>query len=230
MKTEDKNIFKILAYLGFFILLLIILRNEAKNNKIIKSDEIDQSRLTLFDDIDIDNYSLEVHAISEDDAITLKYEKQKDVIIGEKHYHGEEIKYVQYNNEYYVFNNENFIKNPEFISFNYDNTFIKLKNIKKLFGLKYNISIDGSIKKINFSLKDVINLYNEINNTNLYIIEDDDFYVYLKINENSVDYFVIDMTKLNELTNIDLTTNLYYKISVKSEKETDISFIISNLR
>lgn len=230
MKTEEKNIFKILAYIGFFILLFIFLRIEINNNKRDEPEEKEKNDLSFIDKIEENNHSLQVQAILKDDAVTLLYEKQKDVFIGIKNYHSEETNFVKYNEEYYVMGNEEFIKNSEFVSFNYDKTFITLENIKKLFNLKHSVTNDGSIVKVKYSLNDVINLYNEINSTHLYTLEEKDFYIYLKMNEETVDYFVIDMSPLYKLISPELDTDVVYKIKVKNEKETDTSFIISKLK
>ena len=144
MKTEEKNTLKILAYLGFFILLFVFLRFEINNNKSVKTEE-NKNDLSFIDKIEINNYSLQVQAILKDDAVTLFYEKQKDIFIGKKSYHGEETEFVKYNKEYYVMENEEFIKNSEFVSFNYDKTFITLDNIKKLFTMAY----EKAVKKTN---------------------------------------------------------------------------------
>ena len=77
------------------------------------------------------------------------YEKQKDIFIGKKSYHGEETEFVKYNEEYYVLKNEEFIKNSEFVSFNYDKTFITLDNIKKLFNKKARCDIMQFAEKNN---------------------------------------------------------------------------------
>ena len=114
--------------------------------------------------------------------------------------------------------NEEFIKNSEFVSFNYDKTFITLDNIKKLFNLKHTVMNDGSIVEVKYKLNDVINLYNEINNTRLYTLDEKDFYIYLKMNEKTVEYFVVDMTPLYKLINTELNTDVVYKIKVKNEK------------
>ena len=229
MKTEEKNIFKILAYIGFFILLFIFLRIEV-NNKQAEPEEKEKNDLSFIDKIEENNYSLQVQAILKDDAVTLLYEKQKDVFIGIKSYHGEETNFVKYNEEYYVMENEEFIKNSDFVSFNYDKTFITLDNIKKLFNLKHSVTNDESIVNAKYSLNDVINLYNEINSTHLYTLEEKDFYIYLKMNEETVDYFVIDMSPFYKLISPELDTDVVYKIKVKNEKETDTSFIISKLK
>ena len=126
--------------------------------------------------------------------------------------------------------NEEFIKNSEFVSFNYDKTFITLDNIKKLFNLKHTVTNDGSIIEVKYTLNDVINLYNEINNTHLYTLEEKYFYIYLKMNEETVEYFVIDMTPLYKLINTELDTDVVYKIKVKNEKETDTSLILTKLK
>ena len=126
--------------------------------------------------------------------------------------------------------NEEFIKNLEFVSFNYDKTFITLDNIKKLFNLKHTVMNDGSIVEVKYKLNDVINLYNEINNTRLYTLDEKDFYIYLKMNEKTVEYFVVDMTPLYKLINTELNTDVVYKIKVKNEKETDTSLIITKLK
>ena len=126
--------------------------------------------------------------------------------------------------------NEEFIKNSEFVSFNYDKTFITLDNIKKLFNLKHTVMNDGSIIEVKYKLNDVINLYNEINNTRLYTLDEKDFYIYLKMDEKTVEYFVVDMTPLYKLINAELNTDVVYKIKVKNEKETDTSLIITKLK
>lgn len=208
MKTEEKNTLKILAYLGFFILLFVFLRFESNNNKPVKTEE-NKNDLSFIDKIEINNYSLQVQAILKDDAVTLLYEKQKDIFIGKKNYHGEE---------------------TEFVSFNYDKTFITLDNIKKLFNLKHTVMNDGSIIEVKYKLNDVINLYNEINNTRLYTLDEKDFYIYLKMDEKTVEYFVVDMTPLYKLINTELNTDVVYKIKVKNEKETDTSLIITKLK
>lgn len=229
MKTEEKNTLKILVYLGFFILLIVFLRFETNNNKPVKTEE-NKNDLSFIDKIEINNYSLQVQAILKDDAVTLLYEKQKDIFIGKKIYHGEETEFVKYNKEYYVLENEEFIKNSEFVSFNYDKTFITLDNIKKLFNLKHTVMNDGSIIEVKYKLNDVINLYNEINNTRLYTLDEKDFYIYLKMDEKTVEYFVVDMTPLYKLINAELNTDVVYKIKVKNEKETDTSLIITKLK
>ena len=89
---------------------------------------------------------------------------------------------------------------------------------------------DGSIIKVKYKLNDVINLYNEINNTRLYTLDEKDFYIYLKMNEKTVEYFVVDMTPLYKLINTELNTDVMYKIKVKNEKETDTSLIITKLK
>ena len=73
MKTEEKNTLKILAYLGFFILLFVFLRFESNNNKPVKTEE-NKNDLSFIDKIEINNYSLQVQAILKDDAVTLLYE------------------------------------------------------------------------------------------------------------------------------------------------------------
>ena len=89
---------------------------------------------------------------------------------------------------------------------------------------------DGSIIEVKYKLNDVINLYNEINNTRLYTLDEKDFYIYLKMNEKTVEYFVVDMTPLYKLINTELNTDVVYKIKVKNEKETDTSLIITKLK
>ena len=103
-------------------------------------------------------------------------------------------------------------------------------NIKKLFNLKHTVMNDGSIVEVKYKLNDVINLYNEINNTRLYTLDEKDFYIYLKMNEKPVEYFVVDMTPLYKLINTELNTDVVYKIKVKNEKETDTSLIITKLK
>ena len=89
---------------------------------------------------------------------------------------------------------------------------------------------DGSIIEVKYKLNDVINLYNEINNTRLYTLDEKDFYIYLKMDEKTVEYFVVDMTPLYKLINAELNTDVVYKIKVKNEKETDTSLIITKLK
>ena len=64
---------------------------------------------------------------------------------------------------------------------------------------------DGSIIEVKYKLNDVLNLYNEINNTRLYTLDEKDFYIYLKMDEKTVEYFLVDMTPLYKLINSFIT-------------------------
>ena len=45
-----------------------------------------------------DFYKMNIHYVMDDDAITLDFEKQNDILIGEKYYHKVLDKFVNYNN------------------------------------------------------------------------------------------------------------------------------------
>ena len=227
----DKNITKLLAYIIFFSILFVFLSIEVKNKE-TKENNLDtkqnNSIINSINEINDDYYIINIQAILKNDAITLNYEKQNDVITGLKSYHNELITFVKYNNDYYILSDNAFTKQPDFISFNYDKTFIEVSNIKDLINLTHKEKIDGSILINTYSLNDVINLYNKINNTNYYITEDSNLNIYLKTHNDILDFIIIDMTPLYKLIDNNIDT-VYYKIEIKEVEKTDVSPIIDKL-
>ena len=132
MKEEQKNLLKIIGYIGFFVILICIARMSLNKTEIIKEENNGVNYIKSIIDMSEDFYKMNIHYVMDDDAITLDFEKQNDILIGEKYYHKVVDKFVNYNNKYYVLDNDNFVENASFDSFPYDKTFIDFKNLKEL--------------------------------------------------------------------------------------------------
>lgn len=225
----DKNITKLFVYIAFFAVLLIYLRFEAQNKESTTKEPNKEINYTkAINDISSDYYSVDIHTVLKDDAITLSYEKQNDLIIGVKYYHNEVTDFVKYNNEYYILSNNEFQKDNAFNSFNYDKTFIDLNNLKELMNLNHTEKQNGNVIDCTFSLIDVINLYNKINNTNYYTLDDSSFIIKLNLENNKINNIIIDMSPLYNLINTK-TDFINYTISVKGIEAQDTSQITNKL-
>ena len=136
MNEEQKNLLKIIGYIGFFVILIYIARMSLKKTEVIKEENNGVNYIKSIIDMSEDFYKMNIHYVMDDDAITLDFEKQNDILIGEKYYHKVVDKFVNYNNKYYVLDNDNFVENASFDSFPYDKTFIDFKNLKELINTK----------------------------------------------------------------------------------------------
>lgn len=225
----DKNITKLFIYISFFIVLLIYLRFELQNKETTKKEpekEINYTR--TINDISTDYYSMNIHTVLKDDAITLSYEKHNNLFIGVKYYHSEITEFVKYNNEYYILNNNEFQKDNAFNSFNFDKTFIDLINLKELINLNHTEKQNSNVIDCTYKLVDVINLYNKINNTNYYTLEDSSFAIKLNLENNKINNITIDMSPLYNSINKN-TDVINYIISIEEIEEQDTSQIIDKL-
>ena len=98
MKEKEKNILKIILYVGFLFILIIVSKlvsNQSANNE-NNTNKIYNNKLKEFS-----NYESQVHLVLDGDAVTLKYEKIRNAEMGSRIYHDETKNYLKYNNNYY---------------------------------------------------------------------------------------------------------------------------------
>lgn len=230
MNEEQKNLLKIIGYIGFFVILIYIARMSLKKTEVIKEENNGVNYIKSIIDMSEDFYKMNIHYVMDDDAITLDFEKQNDILIGEKYYHKVVDKFVNYNNKYYVLDNDNFVENASFDSFPYDKTFIDFKNLKELINTK-TINI---IKKDNeviykYNLNDFLTTYNKINKTNYYTLEDKSVNIVFIFNNEKINDISIDATPIYNLINNTEYKMIQYKILVEEVSKDDTTWIKEKL-
>lgn len=230
MNEEQKNLLKIIGYIGFFVILICIARMNLNKTEIIKEENNGVNYIKSIIDMSEDFYKMNIHYVMDDDAITLDFEKQNDILIGEKYYHKVVDKFVNYNNKYYVLDNDNFVENASFDSFPYDKTFIDFKNLKELINTK-TINI---IKKDNeviykYNLNDFLTTYNKINKTNYYTLEDKSVNIVFIFNNEKINDISIDATPIYNLINNTEYKMIQYKILVEEVSKDDTTWIKEKL-
>lgn len=235
LNDKQKNLIKICLYIGGLILIVVILRLSKytvnKNNNKIEANN--QKLYEAIKNINEDYYTAKIQLVLDDDAISLDYEKVSEIEMGTKKYHGETTEYIKRDNIYYSFDNGNFQKIEDFVDFDYDKTFIDLKTIKKL--LEMNVKSksfktdDYQVIKLEFDLEDVLPIYNEYNSTNILEVGDAKVTLEIYYNDGEIEFLLINTTDFYNLINDKDLKNVIYKISFKSKKEEDISWIIDKL-
>lgn len=226
MNEDQKNLLKIIGYIGFFVILIFVARMSLNKTEIIKEENNGVNYIKSIIDMSEDFYKMNIHYVMDDDAITLDFEKQNDILIGEKYYHKVVDKFVNYNNKYYVLDNDNFVENASFDSFPYDKTFIDFKNLKELINTK-TINI---IKKDNeitykYNLNDFLTTYNKINKTNYYTLEDKSVNIVFTFNNEKINDISIDATSIYNLINNTEYKMIQYKILVEEVSKDDTTWI-----
>ena len=230
MNEDQKNLLKIIGYIGFFVILIYVARMSLNKTEIIKEENNGVNYINSIIDMSEDFYKMNIHYVMDDDAITLDFEKQNDILIGEKYYHKVVDKFVNYNNKYYVLDNDNFVENASFDSFPYDKTFIDFKNLKELINTK-TINI---IKKDNeitykYNLNDFLTTYNKINKTNYYTLEDKSVNIVFTFNNEKINDISIDATSIYNLINNTEYKMIQYKILVEEVSKDDTTWIKEKL-
>lgn len=230
MNEDQKNLLKIIGYIGFFVILIFVARMSLNKTEIIKEENNGVNYIKSIIDMSEDFYKMNIHYVMDDDAITLDFEKQNDILIGEKYYHKVVDKFVSYNNKYYVLDNDNFVENASFDSFPYDKTFIDFKNLKELINTK-TINI---IKKDNeitykYNLNDFLTTYNKINKTNYYTLEDKSVNIVFTFNNEKINDISIEATSIYNLINNTEYKMIQYKILVEEVSKDDTTWIKEKL-
>lgn len=230
MNEDQKNLLKIIGYIGFFVILIFVARMSLNKTEIIKEENNGVNYIKSIIDMSEDFYKMNIHYVMDDDAITLDFEKQNDILIGEKYYHKVVDKFVNYNNKYYVLDNDNFVENASFDSFPYDKTFIDFKNLKELINTK-TINI---IKKDNeitykYNLNNFLTTYNKINKTNYYTLEDKSVNIVFTFNNEKINDISIDATSIYNLINNTEYKMIQYKILVEEVSKDDTTWIKEKL-
>lgn len=230
MKEEQKNLLKIIGYIGFFVILIFVARMSLNKTEIIKEENNGVNYIKSIIDMSEDFYKMNIHYVMDDDAITLDFEKQNDILIGEKYYHKVVDKFVNYNNKYYVLDNDNFVENASFDSFPYDKTFIDFKNLKELINTKtINIIKKDNEVTYKYNLNDFLTTYNKINKTNYYTLEDKSVSIVFTFNNEKINYISIDATPIYNLINNTEYKMIQYKVLVEEVSKDDTTWIKEKL-
>lgn len=230
MNEEQKNLLKIIGYIGFFVILIYVARMSLNKTEVIKEENNGVNYIKSIIDMSEDFYKMNIHYVMDDDAITLDFEKQNDILIGEKYYHKVVDKFVNYNNKYYVLDNDNFVENASFDSFPYDKTFIDFKNLKELINTKtINIIKKDNEVTYKYNLNDFLTTYNKINKTNYYTLEDKSVNIVFIFNNEKINDISIDATSIYNLINNTEYKMIQYKILVEEVSKDDTTWIKEKL-
>lgn len=244
---QNQNLLKkFVLYGGIFLAGLFIVifnqvfdvqnesQNNNKNNPNPTQNKTEENEtLKKLSDINDKFYSMNIHLVLDDDAITLEYQKVDTIEVGMKKYHKEQTEYIKAENTYYIMENNNFIKNDEFIDFNFDKTFIDLTNIKDLLRCtgEYAKNTNGIYNTLEYtySLKDIIKIYNNYNNASVIITGKGEIKLTAYYKDETLNYIEIDATDLYNLIENKNLNQVKYKIEVQAEKEEDPSWILEKL-
>lgn len=230
MNEEQKNLLKIIGYIGFFVILIYVARMSLNKTEVIKEENNGVNYIKSIIDMSEDFYKMNIHYVMDDDAITLDFEKQNDILIGEKYYHKVVDKFVNYNNKYYVLDNDNFVENASFDSFPYDKTFIDFKNLKELINTKtINIIKKDNEVTYKYNLNDFLTTYNKINKTNYYTLEDKSVNIVFTFNNEKINDISIDATSIYNLINNTEYKMIQYKVLVEEVSKDDTTWIKKKL-
>lgn len=244
-KEESKNLLKKFAlYGGIFAIGIFILifnkvvgdqnqTNQKENTKTPQTNASENETLKILSEINDNFYSMTVYLTLDDDAITLDYQKVKDIEMGEKKYHKEQTEYIKANNTYYIMENNNFNKTDNFIDFDFDKTFINLSNIKELLKCNGEYSKDTqgnyNIEKYTYSIKDVIKIYNNYNNESVITTGKGSITLTSYFKNEKLEYIELNTTDLYNLIENQNLKEVKYKITVTQEQEDDASWILEKL-
>ena len=230
MNEEQKNLLKIIGYIGFFVILIYVARMSLNKTEVIKEENNGVNYIKSIIDMSEDFYKMNIHYVMDDDAITLDFEKQNDILIGEKYYHKVIDKFVNYNNKYYVLDNDNFVKDISFDIFPYDKTFIDFKNLKELINTKaINIIKKDNEVTYKYNLNDFLTTYNKINKTNYYTLEDKSVSIVFTFNNEKINDISIDATSIYNLINNTEYKMIQYKVLVEEVSKDDTTWIKEKL-
>ena len=238
MNEEQKNnLIKIAIYLGILVIIIILIRFGNFDNNSSKTKQPNGLTNNIEDKIKEINdlyYTMNIHLITDDDAITLQYQKINNIEIGQKKYHKTITEYTKVDNNYYKLDGDTFIKLNNFIDFEYDKTFLNITNIKKLLDLGDKIITNYEEDKMKLtktiSLTDVIKIYNEYNNSQIVIYEDGTITLNIIYNnDNELDFIKLDMTDLYNNINKTNLDKIIYKMTITSNKEEDASWILEKI-
>lgn len=230
MNEDQKNLLKIIGYIGFFVILIYVARMSLNKTEIIKEENNGVNYIKSIIDMSEDFYKMNIHYVMDDDAITLDFEKQNDILIGEKYYHKVIDKFVNYNNKYYVLDNDNFVEDISFDIFPYDKTFIDFKNLKELINTKtINIIKKDNEVTYKYNLNDFLTTYNKINKTNYYTLEDKSVSIVFTFNNEKINDISIDATSIYNLINNTEYKMIQYKILVEEVSKDDTTWIKEKL-
>ena len=239
MEESKKNLIKLGLYFGAFIILIIVFRftginttNNATSNNLQEASN-EENILLNINKLNNDYYKSNVYISLDDDAQTIEYEKKNDILIGVKKYHGESINFIKYNDNYYTYDDDNISKIYDFNYFDYDKTFLDLNNFKSLIELdstnkKYYLN-DAQVLELTFDIRDVLKLYNKINNAEYTTLEKQNIVLKVYSKNTKIEYMILDLTNLyNDIYDANFET-VNYKINFDDTEVEDTSWLVSRL-
>ena len=242
MDENKKNLIKVGVYLGALIILIVFFRlfggndnsDNVSNNKKATETVKEETILSSVEKISSKYYKSKVHVVLDDDAQTIEYEKKDNVLIGNKKYHTESINFINYNENIYTYNEEEITRLDNFDYFDFDKTFIDLDNFKtliKLDSVNNKYSFDGyEVYEFTYDMRDVLRVYNNINDTNYVTLERKDITLKVYSNNNKIEYMILDLTNVYNFINDTELNEISYKLTFEETKEEDTSWLIEKLK
>lgn len=242
MDENKKNLIKVGVYLGALIILIVFFRlfggnnnsSNVTNNKEVTETVKEETILSSVEKINSKYYKSKVHVVLDDDAQTIEYEKKDNILIGNKKYHNESINFINYNENNYTYNEEEIIRLDNFDYFDFDKTFIDLDNFKtliKLDSVNNKYSFDGyEVYEFTYDMRDVLRVYNNINDTNYVTLEKKDITLKVYSNNNKIEYMILDLTNVYNFINETELNEISYKLTFEETKEEDTSWLIEKLK
>ncbi len=238
MEDNRKNLIKLGLYFGALVVLIIVLKlsggsvNTNVNNSDMNTPK-EETILSTIEKINSKYYKSKVYITLDDDAQTIEYEKKDNILVGNKKYHQESINFIEYNDNYYTYNEDRISRLYDFSYFDYDKTFIDLNNFKSLIKLdsvnkEYSLN-DNKVLELTFDIRDVLKLYNNINNTNYITLDKQEINLKIYSKNNKIEYMLLELTELYNFINNSKFEEVNYKLTFEETKKEDTSWLIERL-
>lgn len=239
--TEEDKIkrdkLKLLLYLVFFIVLIIVVRisNNNNNNKTTQTPKEETTKdeiITLLEPLKDNNYEVNINLIVDNDLINIV--KRMDGVGREIFYikyRGEENVYFRNKDSYYLLNNDSLIETNEYKKiYEYEETFLDINNLIKL--LKKGSFIDlkeesYDIRRYKIPLTEVLNIYNEIHNTNEFTSLSKEIVIDVRY-KTSLKGIFIDLTDFNNYIMKTEYGKVTYELTFTDINKVDLSSLVES--
>lgn len=226
---EDKDKSMIFYGVIFIVILVVALitrfapKDESEENN--QNNNIPQQENISFESIKNNNYDEEIYIITNNDLLNLAIRREnsnKEAI--SKTYNKEENNYYRTNFDIYHLEGPgkiNIVNNIKFYE-DFDETFLNISNIESLLNNpEIKFSENGyKVYRYLLDMKDIINIYNKYNNTDLKNDLTEKALLELRIKEGESIFYNIDLTHLYKLLGKDYR---YVRYEVKYENFGNIS-------
>ncbi len=241
-KNENKSSstnFKLVIYLGIFLVAIILARTGLKGTsptKRVEKQNVSTNKKVseYLDKINSNYYSVNTKITLDGDALSLNYEIADNLEMGIKKFHGTTTEYILYNNNFYELKESEITPLNNFIKYDYDDTFTKLDNLKLLSNIDASTrsykNDNYDVLEYTYNLKDVLTLYNAINSVTYLTTNNETITLTSYIQNDTLSYIELNLTSLYNLINeSNPQEKVIYTLSIKSEREKDVSYIIDKL-